>query len=372
MRIYFKILLLLLLPVFGLAQDKVVTISPAMFDKATDQVFLTTLDGWLFKQGNDTTWAKNDIDISGWEKLKPAELSAKYADKNGRVEGWFRIKIKLDKALDKQQLGLKWKAWAAADIYINGTLFTSFGNTGLNGKPFAENQMYPNRWPRSVNLKTGVEYTIAMHFVDYVSPFPPRQLKSEEPTLDFIMGLSGPACASLLSDYISKGLVHSTIWAAVCTVLSLLFWLLSIQNPAEKELRLIAVCSTFFALATYATTRILTPVSYINVSINGYAIGLFTELIFISIPVILANIFKRTISPKFKVLLIAIFLYSLVNNFLPLAGFFVWVAANLFLIIVCIYYIVSSWRNLRGAQWCIVAGLLSSVMFFICWGSIVC
>ncbi len=111
------------------------------------------------------------------------------------MEGWFRIKIKLDSALDKHQFGLKWKAFAAADIYINGTLFTSFGNTGLNGKPYAENQVYPNRWPRSVNLQTGVEYTIAMHFVDYVSPFPPRQLKSEQPTLDFILALSGPACA---------------------------------------------------------------------------------------------------------------------------------------------------------------------------------
>ncbi len=364
MRIYFKTLLLLLLPVFGLAQDKVVTISPAMFDKATDQVFLTTLDGWVFKQGNDTTWAKTDINISGWKKLKPAGLSAKYADKNGKVEGWFRIKIKLDNALDKQQLGFKWKAWAAADIYINGALFTSFGNTGLNGKSFAENQMFPNRWPRSVNLKTGVEYTVVMHFVDYVSPFPPRQLKSEAPTLDFIMGLSGPACASLLSGYLSKASVYNAIWVAVCTILSLLFWLLAIQNPAEKGLRLIAACSTFFALATYATARSLTPMSYIAVSLTGYAINLLTELIFISIPVILANIFKRNISRKFKALLIAVILYSVVNNFLPLAGFFVWAAANLFLIIVCIYYIVSSWRNLRGAQWWIVAGLLSSVMFF--------
>ncbi len=52
MRIYFKTLLLLLLPVFGLAQDKVVIISPAMFNKATDQVFLKPL--WMdgsFKTG---------------------------------------------------------------------------------------------------------------------------------------------------------------------------------------------------------------------------------------------------------------------------------------------------------------------------------
>ena len=57
-----------------------------MFDKTTDQQYLGATDGWLFKQGSDTAWAKTDIDISGWKKLKPTELSPKYADKNGRVE----------------------------------------------------------------------------------------------------------------------------------------------------------------------------------------------------------------------------------------------------------------------------------------------
>ena len=38
---------------------------------------------------------------------------------------------------------------------------------------------------------------------------------------------------------------------------------------------------------------------------------------------------------------------------------------DVFLIAVCIYYVVSSWRKLHGAQWCIVAGLLISVVFLI-------
>ena len=62
-----------------------------MFDTNVDQFYLTRTDGWIFKQGNDTAWAKKDIDITGWKKLKPTELSAKYADKNGKAECWFRI-----------------------------------------------------------------------------------------------------------------------------------------------------------------------------------------------------------------------------------------------------------------------------------------
>jgi two-component system, NtrC family, sensor kinase len=366
MRTGIKILLLLLFPVFSMAQaqQKAVPISPAMFN-ATDLIYLSPVDGWIFRQGNDTAWARKDMDITGWKKLRPADLSVKYADKNGRVEGWFRIKIKLDKALENHQLGLKWKAWAAADIYVNGKLFTTYGNTGQNGKPFAENPIYPNRWPRGINLKAGAENTIAMHFVDYVSPFPPASLKSAGPTLDYILALSGPAGPALLSDYISKMQIYDGIWVSVCAVLGLLFWLLFIQNPAEKEIRLIAACSTFFSLATYVYSRAFTPTAYFDDLLWNYALGLLTELIIITIPVILANIFKRKISRTFKVLLIGIAVFDLINNFLPSIGFFIWAACNVFLIIVCTYYIVSAWRNLRGAQWCIVAGLLSSVVFFM-------
>ena len=362
MKIRIKTWLLLLLPVFGLAQDKVVTITPAMFDKINDEASLNTSDAWLFRQGNDTTWAKKDINTGGWKKLKPADFSEKYADKNGKAEGWFRIKIKTDKALDKQQLGLRWVSWAAADIYIDGVRFTSFGNTGENGKHYAENRALANYWPQGVKLKGDGEYTIAVHFVDYLSPFPPRQLKSQG---DPMLGLTGPACTALLTDQRSKMLVYVTIWVSVCTILSLLFWLLSISNFAEKQLRLIAVCSTFFALLTYFSMRIrLTDLSYNGSVLNTYGLFLMSELILVTMPVILADIFKRKISRKFKALALVMAIYSAIVFFLPGYAWLPLFAANLFLVIVCIYYIASSWRKLRGAQWCIVAGLLSSTLFF--------
>jgi len=363
MKSRIKTLLLLLLPVVGMAQDKTVTVTPAMFDKINDEVVLSTSDGWLFKQGNDTAWAKKDMNTNGWKKFKPADFSEKYADKNGKAEGWFRIKIRLDETLDKQQLGLRWVSSAAADIYIDGARFASFGNTGENGKPYAENRVFVNYLPVGVNFKNGGEFTIVVHFVDYLSPSPPRQLKSQG---DPMLSLTGPASTTLLTSQRSKMFLYVTIWVSVCTILSLLFWLLSINNPAEKQLRLIAICSTFFALLTYFSMRIrLTDLSYADYGLNTYGLFLMAEFILITMPIILANIFKRKLSRKFKALAFVIALYSVIVFFLPLLfGFIAVGAANLFLVIVCIYYIVSSWRKLRGAQWCIVAGLLSSALFF--------
>src|SRR5258708_25670045 len=96
MKSFCKTILFLFIGIhYAFAQDSIVLLSAKMFDK-DEQIVLSGKDGWLFKQGNDFSWANKNINASGWRKLKPTELSAKYADKIGKVECWFRFKFKLD------------------------------------------------------------------------------------------------------------------------------------------------------------------------------------------------------------------------------------------------------------------------------------
>src|ERR1700761_1475721 len=113
---------------FCSGQSKVVTITPAMFDKSTGQQYLGAVDGWVFKQGNDTAWAKKDLEPGGWVILKPAQLSGKLADKNGRLECWLRIRIKIDSAFGDQEIDIKDCFWSAGEVYVDGSLVVSRGN----------------------------------------------------------------------------------------------------------------------------------------------------------------------------------------------------------------------------------------------------
>jgi len=70
------------------------------------RLFLAPLDGWIFRQGHDPSWADENSDITGWKKFNLTELTAKMEDNTGRVEGWFRIKIKLDSSFQNMPLGL--------------------------------------------------------------------------------------------------------------------------------------------------------------------------------------------------------------------------------------------------------------------------
>ena len=136
LRAFIKISLLLLLPFWGIGQDTTVTISPGML--TPDYLSLGNIDGWIFRQGNDTAWAEKDINIEGWKKMKPSEFSDKLADKHGRLEGWLRIKLRLDTAFKDTTLGLYMKTWTASEVYVDGHLLNTFGNTGANDKPFKE------------------------------------------------------------------------------------------------------------------------------------------------------------------------------------------------------------------------------------------
>ena len=69
-------------------------------------------------------------------------------------------------------------------MYVDGNLQNAFGNTGANGKPFKEfSPLY--QFPVPFNIERGNEHTVAVHFVDFISPLPPYHLKSQKHSHDF-------------------------------------------------------------------------------------------------------------------------------------------------------------------------------------------
>jgi signal transduction histidine kinase len=360
------------------AQDTTLLLKPNMLAKDGMQIFISEMKGWLFKQGNDTAWAKKDIDLTGWKRLMPTELSEKMADKNGRVEGWFRLKVKIDSSFSETAFAVRISTWAASDLYINDKKVASSGNTGINGAPYKENRYVINLLPLPVNLKPGNEYTFVLHVVDYLSSFPPYELKAKDLGLTNLIKITVPKYYETVVPEATNGIYIFTIFAVISAVLSLLFWLLFFQNRSEKNLLLFAVASTFLTVFLVVNALLnnsgiaLGGISYSWVWVCRQIGGLFILLYFISVPFILASIFKR----KIPFILSIIFLFY--SSFVIISGArliaidekIVRASNNIFftlIIIVSIYYVVSSWKKLKGAQWAIVAGLMFtlSMMFLI-------
>ena len=355
MKNLIKILVLVLIPVLALAQEKVVTITPSMFEKETDQAYITTEDGWLFINGKDTANAV-------WKKFKPVDLSIKNATENGKLEGWFKINIKLSDSLTTTSYDVKVSTWSATDLYINGKYVLSTGNTGANGQPYQEYNPFNNpTFP--ANLQPGKEYVILLHMVDQVSPLPPYKLKSENSSGGYrdLVRIAGPEYNRFLIKNLQSQSDIEMLWFSVCATLCILFWLLYFQNSKEKNLLLIALGTSFLTLAMFFT-RSQGKISYVQYVVNEIA-GITSIMITCAfVLLILVNIFKRKVTGILKIFLVVYFTGSMVAILIPGKSSDTIILVLISVIFVyCLYYVITSWKNLKGAQWAIVVGLIVSM-----------
>ena len=120
-----NICLLLVHAQTGFAQDTAILLTRDMVLKDEKLIPLQFLQGWIFRKGNDPRWAEKEIDVSGWERKNPPQLSKRLADENGKLECWLRIKIKFDTAFEKTPFYFFIHGWAATDVYVDGTLFNT-------------------------------------------------------------------------------------------------------------------------------------------------------------------------------------------------------------------------------------------------------
>jgi two-component system, NtrC family, sensor kinase len=360
MKLLSKILLLLLLPFSLIAQDTTITISPQTMK--SNYTSLGDIDGWLFRKGNDISWARKEIDAEGWQKIKPSQLSGKLADKNGKLEGWLRIKIKLDPAFSDTTFDLYMTVWAASDVYVDGSLLCTFGNTGVNGKAFEEYN--PNyKPPLPFNLEKGNEHILAIHFVDFLSALPPYNLKSKDQNRigSFII-ITTPESRKLYLDQTLTLHAFRTIWLSVNIILCLLFWLLAFQNRNEKNFFIIAVYTTVFAFTIYCDQSIPTPgFTYAFYAFLFLAWAILVSLGGIFSLLLMLRILKRKISLWFKISLWLIFAAGIAIVFLQ--SVYPLIFEIVLIIINYAYYITTSWKTLKGAQWAVIVGIILAFSF---------
>ena len=353
-----------------------VLISSSMFT-INNEILIAPLDGWVFKEGHSSDWANQIRDLTGWEKLRPTELSVLKGDMNGRVEGWFRIKIKLDNSFGNMPLGFKYSGWAATEFYIDGKMVESYGNAGTNGKPFKEYSPV-HRYAIPLHLEQGKEYLFAIHFVDYISAFPlPGKIKSATFPLPYkrkpgeyfnsLFSITGPTYNADFENRMYSLLVFKTSIAAVCFIMTLLFWLMSFQNAGEINLRLITIFSlagTFYSflrlfwLSQSCTYDIYMVTQFLNNVLSLAISGL--------IPLIVAQALeqKRSFYLKFffaLTILTGIFWGAYSNLFLVFPG----LAVSIGSMLISCYLIFRYWRSIRGAQWAIIVGFFSLLFFSV-------
>lgn len=341
---------------YGKAQDTTIVLSSSMFN-SEGKIQLGEIEHWLYKQGNDPSWADPGISVKNWHHLNPADITKKNADQNGRLEGWFRMKIKLDSSFNQTSLFIIQRSHLASDIFINGKPFYSFGNTGYNGKPYSEFTDF-SKLPDEIKLEMGKELLLAVHFVDYTDY--KGQLKEASFTKTQFLGIANSAYVALFYES-SLSLRRMIVILTILGVLAVLFWFLFFLNRSEDHLVFVALSATsllgllFFqflntlAFSTYNQTQLWSFLA--NLSFAGVTAFML---------LLVAKVFKKYIPFPLK-------MYAIASTFLVGICFFtlwdkVTLANELFSFLLCAYYLIVSRKTLKGAKWAIVIGLILTTL----------
>jgi signal transduction histidine kinase len=221
------------------AQDHAVVLSNDLF-REHQRIFLAPLDGWVFQLGNNPSWANPDQDVSDWKPFNPAQLSTELEDASGRIEGWFRLKIRLDESLKDIPLAISRELWSATDVYIDGKLIHSFGNTSESYNAFNPTLKYPV----PIELESGRDYVLAVHVVDYESTFTQRELRLKPANLQNFINLTGPDYVPWVTRNHKLTHIYVTLCLAVSFLLFFLYWYLVYLNVEQTVFRIIAWFTT--------------------------------------------------------------------------------------------------------------------------------
>lgn len=343
----------------GHAQDDIVVLSQDSF-QSHQRIFLAPLDEWVFQQGHDLAWATPELDVSNWKKLNPTEINAEMEDASGRIEGWFRIKIKLDQSFNNIPLAINRDLWAATDVYIDGELVHSFGDTGNPYRAFNPILKYPV----PVELIPGKEHLIAIHFVDYETTFTQREIRLKPQNLQRFINLAGPEYTERVTRDIKLTHIYVTICISISFLLFFLFWLLVFLNPGQKIFLLFARYTSFVLIgALFIFGNTFFEISYTLEKVRFIVMVTSQAVMTIFGLFILEWVLTQKISRNSWIILVVILVTNLLAHVFSIS--FPFGIAFTGMLVYFGRIVFKHRKNIRGAQWTIVAGIVFPTLAII-------
>jgi len=343
------------------SQDTTVVISADMFDEL-QIIHLGTLDGWVFRPGHDPAWADPDLDTSDWVAMKPSELTTDHADESGLIEGWFRLRFKLDSTFTEIPLAWRSGTFGAKGLYMDGEKEISFGTPNTNRR--LHKSYHPwNKLSDPVHFEIEREYTLAFYLTDHHSALVDRFTLSEI-TVDPLLRLTGPEFTSYLYSLALTYRSFQVLWISVMFLLTFLFWIISFQSRREYLFRLIAWINTLFlitALSMFSGEFLEANLILERLFLLVFAVSAL--MIFGLIPMIVSQMLRRTISSRLKILfgvliLVGIFSHVTASN-IPA------VISLIFVIGITANYVQAAWGEIHASQWVVIGGLILNIVFVL-------
>jgi signal transduction histidine kinase len=330
---------------------------------SNDVLYLPNMDEWIFQKGHNPVFSNTNLDVSSWKPMTQDEILSIKLDENRSFEGWFRVKFELDSSLLHEPLYIFSTNTAATDVYFNGELVKSFGNTGIVGD--FEKNILQEQIPEVIPLEIEKEYTVAIRFKEEINSI--TALLGQYNILasrSFLLFLNKENVERRVNQYMRNRMLAS-IQISVVILVTVFFWILVFILKEKRHLILIAIAITSLLIAM-ASPSLGNSLSDLN-PWNGFFTLVLDKFAISLTIVILPFITVQSLDLKppkwmktFLILSMSIVPFFFFLNF---AGF--QVAIGIISISISLFYIISSRKTLKRSQWALAIGICILVTLFL-------
>lgn len=115
---------------------------------------------WLYRSGDDLSWAARDLDESAWQRTEGTTINLKSPPDGWNGRAWFRLHLKAEDGLAQKNFVVAATQKGASEIYIDGVKLVDFGK--ITDADVTEYN--PNKIPIPFSFGSAGEHVIAVRF----------------------------------------------------------------------------------------------------------------------------------------------------------------------------------------------------------------
>lgn len=212
-------------------------------------------NGWRFHSGDDSAWAKPEVNDNNWEIIYTT-LNKDFLPVNGWTGiGWFRLHLKIDSSLYNKPLALHLWQTGASEIYLDGKLIYKFGKVGST----KENEVsFEDMNPKVIIFDSKPNHLLSVRYSNFTIDY----YNHKKIYGGFIIYLGElNKLFSIRADYIRSSTISQMIFTSVPAAFALMHLFLFFFYPKFKENFYYAVCMLGFSVITFAEYQTIHSIS---------------------------------------------------------------------------------------------------------------
>jgi serine phosphatase RsbU (regulator of sigma subunit) len=318
-------------------------------------------EGWNYKAGDDSAWAKKDYDDSGWERIKPRLSGEELKKINWTGIGWFRNHIYVDSVFNNKPFGFYFVCTGAADIYLDGKFLYALGKVSSSKEDEIIDLDY---MPKFIQFGPGTDHVLAVRYSNHNAD----ELSRYGVFVGFVTEIRDLNTA--INDHaanVRDTSVHQFLFSAFILAFAVMHLLLFLFYPKAKENLFYSISMFAFTVVIYTATQGYFTASVLTIIkiqiINSIAVQ--TSLLF-GLLTIYASHYKK-MPWQYIVFVILAILFAVETIFFPqvhgIADYFFYVYAGIVILEMIRVVVFAKRYEPFGWKWVIGAGFIVAMLF---------